>query len=112
MALTAAQYKSNFDSRQTSAKSALNMSPDQGVGNAQIAATYGYLYIEQTRFNNEGITPSATAEGYRTLAESALTSAIGKLGTSPAQCVAYCQIASNYAYLFVEQVRVEQPVVP
>jgi hypothetical protein len=112
MALTAAQYKSNFDDMQTKAAGTYGTAPDRSVAYSQIGSIWAYLYIEQSRIDKQGFTPSADAMTYRTNAENILTQAASDAYSGQAQkAVARAQAASNHAYTYVEQVRVDNQVV-
>jgi len=111
--MTAAQYKTKFDTAQTNATNkagtidAFGGGADRSLLWSTVAATWGFLYIERSRFAKQGFTPSAAAEAYATQAEQRLASAEANSNTTIPVGLAYASIASNAAFLFAEQVRVD-----
>lgn len=112
MAMTAAAYKTKWESVQASGVSAANTSVAFGGGAekaaayAQIAAIWAYLYIEKSRMEKEGLTISTQATTYQNDVETRLATAISRISQPPV-AVSWSLLASNLAYAFVEQVRVD-----
>jgi hypothetical protein len=111
MALTAAQYKSNFDSVQAKAAALYGSSQERSVTYSQIAAIWSFLYIQQSRFDKKGFTPSEEAMTYRITAEGVLTQAASDVYSGqPQKAMARAQAAKNNAYAYAARVRVDNEV--
>lgn len=113
MPTSAATYLSNYQSAQSTAITkagttvAFGGGPDVSLAHSTRASVWGFLYIERSRLAAQGFTPSATAEGYATEAEAKLATAASKIPSEIPTSLAYSQIASNAAFMFAEQVRVD-----
>ena len=107
MAMTAAQYKTKFETALADSKSKAFLYPQRGVGYAQIGSVWAFLYAEKSRMDKLGITPSAAADAYAVKAEAALGDAAGRVATYPNVCVANCQEASVWAFAFGEQAKMD-----
>jgi hypothetical protein len=117
MPTTAATYLSKYNTAQSTAITkagqtvAFGGGPDVSLAWSAMAATWGFLYIERSRLTACGFTPSAAAEAYATEAEAKLASAQTKIPSEIPVSLAYTQIASNAAFMFAEQTRVEHTTV-
>lgn len=112
MAMTAATYKTKWESVQANGVSAAGTSVAWGGGAekaaayAQISAIWAYLYIEKSRMEKEGLWISPQATTYQNDVENRLATAQAKIQQPPV-AVSWSLLASNLAYAFVEQVRVD-----
>lgn len=92
-----------------------NTKPEAKHAWAMIASVWAFLWVERAQMDKHSITPSATALAYVTKAETfiakAETDAPGAYAASNApKIVAWCSIAQNYAYAWLELTRAEQPL--
>lgn len=108
--LSAAEYKTNFDTNTASAAARYGTAQDQACAFNQIASVWSFLYIEKSRMDKEAWVPSTLAQSFSTQAETLLGQARTDVTIQASKAVARVQAASNYAYLFVEQVRVDNQV--
>jgi len=113
MPTSPATYLSNYQSAQSTAITkagqtvAFGGGPDVALAHCTRAAVWGMLSIERSRLTAQGFTPSTTAEAYATEAEAQLALAAPLIPSQIPLSLARSQIASNAAYMFAEQVRVD-----
>ena len=111
--ISIAACKTNFDNCQAEGdrlngiQVAWGGGADKAMAYGNVASVWGMLYIERSRFEKQGITPSAAAVVYGDRAEALLNKAMPKMYNELAVAASYANLASNAAFLFAEQVRVD-----
>lgn len=108
--MTADQYRAKFETLAAKANQNGLFRADASSAFSQAAAVYGYLYIEKSRFEKLDVKPSEDAESWRLKAESQLVYAVNQALLQPGASAAFSMIANNYAYLWAEQVHVDNAV--
>lgn len=115
--MTTAQYKAKFDAAAAQSEvgtgvDTFNTKPEAKHAWAMIAAVWAFLWVERAQMDKHAITPSTTANGYLTKCETFQAKAEADAGgiyaaSNAPKIVAWCAIAQNYAYAWLELTRAE-----